>query len=410
MERKSTFRLLVATLLLAVSAACGESLPFTRLDDVRGPYDGTGKAGEALFVCPLGNAGGWPICAYWSSRRTARSPLFGFGWSIPALEAHFVKLDERRWAFHQPDGFVRVFVPASRENRTQLSGGPAWTATLKTDNTIRVVADPHDGGTTSEFTFQQGRLVHMVCEEGDFEIRYSGRVAEKIVSRGKTVFEIVRKPELDGQILLRFNGGREQVVAVCRPATVFDLPDVGAAMLPKEETCLATLMVTNGRKTEFAYGGTVEEARFQVNDSLWKFNPFTRKVAEHDGWLYMVGDPQNEGDEPAITRCHRESGRREQHSYDRKNGIRLVELPDGSCQECRMFTSGPLAGRRARWIKVTRKDGTHVRTDFAYDETGRLVYRRVTTDGDTGGKEEHWFNEEGKPIRRRINEEEVPLE
>jgi len=408
MEHKSTSRLWGALLLLAASTVLGESLPFSGLDDVRGPYEGIGKVGEALFVCPLGKAGGWPICAYWSSGRTARSPLFGFGWSIPALESHFVKLDDRRWAFHQPDGFVRVFVPASRENRSQLFGGPAWTATIKSDDSVRVVADPHDGGPISEFSFQRGRLVHMVCEEGDFEIRYAGRAAEKIVSRGKTVFEIDRKP--DGQILLRFNGGREQTVVTCRPATVFDMPEVGESMLPKEETCLATLTAADGRKRVFSYGGTAEEAFFKANETLWRYNPVTRKIIEHKGWLYMVGNPQNEGDDPIITRRHQESGRREQHSYDRKNGIRIVELPDGSCQECRMFTSGPLAGRRARWMKVTRKDGTHIRTDFAYDETGRLVYRRITTDGDVGGKEEHWFNEEGKPIRHRVNGEEVPQE
>ena len=40
--------------------------------------------------------------------------MFGMGWSVPALESRFVPLDERRWAFYQPDGFVRIFVIPKR--------------------------------------------------------------------------------------------------------------------------------------------------------------------------------------------------------------------------------------------------------------------------------------------------------
>ena len=52
-----------------------------------------------------------------------RSPLFGMGWSVPALESRFVPLDERRWAFYQPDGFVRIFVIPKRGDGKTLYGG-----------------------------------------------------------------------------------------------------------------------------------------------------------------------------------------------------------------------------------------------------------------------------------------------
>ena len=118
--------------LWALSSAEGGSLPFEGLDDLCGPYAGTGSSGEALHVQPLGDAGQWRICAYWSSARTESSPWLGYGWSIPALESRFVPLDERRWAFHQPDGYVRIFVRTGHDDGVlHLSGGSAWTAGLR---------------------------------------------------------------------------------------------------------------------------------------------------------------------------------------------------------------------------------------------------------------------------------------
>ena len=226
MDQVSRFLAAVATTwLLPFLTAAGESLPFAGLDDLRGPYDGVGAAGDALYILPLGDAGGWPIRAYWSSARTESSPVLGYGWSIPALESKFVQLDERRWAFHQPDGFVRVFIRRPRDGAGTLYGGDAWTAVLKND-AIRVTADPGDGGPKSVFAFQHGRLVRMTCEEGDFEIKYSGRVADRIVSRGKTVLEVVRRPSpgssppAEAAAVLRFGGGA-QVSAVRRPISVF---------------------------------------------------------------------------------------------------------------------------------------------------------------------------------------------
>ena len=394
-----------ALILPVLLPVAGESLPFTELDDIRGPYVGTGAAGDALYVHPLGMVGKWPIRAYWSSARAERSPLLGFGWSIPALEAMFVPLDERRWVFRQPDGFARIFVRAARENESVLSGGSAWTATVRGD-TIRVTADPRNGRPKAEFTFSHGRMVRMVCEEGEFDIVYSGRIAEKISSRGKVLLEIVRKE--DGQVIFRFNGGKSQTVATFRLATVFPGTLVDAAPVPTQEKCVASFAAPGGT-VSFDYGGTVDEAFFKANGEMWRWCPRSRRILWHDGWTYTVTEPKNEWAEPAFTRI-REDGRKECHSYDRKSGLLVQQLPDGSRRECRMFTSGPLAWRRARWIKDIKSDDTCVRTDFAYDEAGHVFYRRTTQEGVSGSKEELWFNEKGEAIRRRLNDEEVPLE
>ena len=397
--------------LLAFAHAGGASLPFAGLNDIRGPYEGTGSAGEVLYVCRIGDAGKWPICAYWSSARQESSPVLGFGWCIPALESKFVRLDERRWVFHQPDGFARVFVPASRGNKSELTGGTAWTASIKSGDTIRVTADPHDGGPKSEFTFQQGRLIRMVCEEGDFDIKYNGRVAEQITSRGKPVLEVVRKAEEDGQssAIIRFNDGKSQAAAKCRTVTVFALQGDGSPVEARPEKCLVSLAPAEGRTVEFAYGGTQEEASFSAGGERWGWNPVSRKITSHGGYIYMVAEPKNEWDEPAITRGSPD-GRREYHSYDRKNGLREQIMPDGSRREYWMFTSGPFAWRRARRMRITAADGTASTTKFTYNEAGRLVYQRTKREGEGGSTEELWFNDDGVPVRRRLNEEEVPVE
>ena len=403
-------KLFLATVcsLGAFAPTAGESLPFAGLDDLRGPYEGTGAFGEALHVQPLGMAGSWPICAVWSSARTSRSPFLGFGWSVPALESRFVPLDVNRWAFYQPDGYVRIFVRAGQGDDNVLTGGPAWTAVLKND-LIRVTADPHDGGPKSEFAFRQGRLVSMSCEEGSFNIKYSGRVADGITSRGQTLLEVVRETSPEKRTVFRFNGGRSQTVAVCRPATVFGLQGESSAALSSQESCLASLQMPTGA-VAYAYGGENGEAFFEAGGTRWTWNPRTRKILSCGDWLYTIGASKKEDDElkeePTFAR-RRADGSRESYSKNRKTGLFVQEFTNGTSRAYKVFTSGPLAYRRARWTKETNADGASVRTDFTYNEAGRVVYRRITRTGENAGTDEVWLDDSGTIFRRRVDGKEV---
>ena len=387
-------------------SAVGESLPFAGLDDLRGPYEGTGVSGEALHVQPLGDAGKWPICAYWSSARTESSPWLGYGWSIPALESRFVPLDTRRWAFYQPDGYVRIFVRAYKDDDNLLTGGPAWTAVCKGD-VIRVTADPHDGGPKSDFTFRQGRLVRMSCEEGDFEIKYTGRTADRIVSRGKTLLEVTRETSPGERVKFRFSGSRAPVIAVCRPVVLVGTTRRSSSTEAEPETSLVALQTANGI-IDFTYGGARDEAFFTAGRKRWTWRPYARKILTYGDWTYTIGSPKHEGDEPSFAR-RREDGCQESYSFDRKTGLLVQEFTNGTSRARKVFTSGPLAYRRARWTKETDKDGTSVRNDYTYDEAGRVIYRRVTRDVDKRTEtDEVWLDSAGKIFRRRVNGEEVP--
>lgn len=396
--------LLAAICLLALLPAVGESLPFDKLDDIKGPYDGMGASGEALYVLPLGMAGSWPIRAVWSSACSTRSPYLGFGWRVPALESRFVRLDERRSAFYQPDGYVRIFVPAKNGRKNVLTGGPAWEAVIDEDS-IRVTADPHDGAPKSVFYFSNGRLVRMDCEEGSFEIKYEDRVATSIVSRGRQLLKVVRHPPPEKSTEFRFSGANSKVTAVCRPVAVFVEPeDSRSASAVAQEDCLASLVKADGTQN-FSYGAAAGSAFFDVDGLRWTWSPHTRKLLRFGNWTYTIGSTAGMDEEVSFSRCNVD-GRSESYSSNRKTGLVMQRYTNGLTIEYRMFTSGPLAYRRVRWIKKTERDGTITNAEYKYNKEGRLWYRKTSRRGSTV---ELWLNDSGRVIRRREDGKEVPL-
>ena len=390
-----------------ISHAVGESLPFSGLDDLRGPYDGTGVLGEALYVQPIGKAGNLPVCAFWSSSNTSRSPFLGFGWSIPVLESRFVQLDERRWAFYQPDGYRRIFVPVKHGDGNALTGGSAWKAVVN-GNSIRVTADPQDGKPKSMFFFSNGRLFRMDCEEGCFEIIYKGRVASSIVSQGKTLLEVERVSVPKKCVEFRFNGGRSKAVAVCSEATVFGEPeDSSSTPTSSKEQCLASLKTARG-EVKFSYGVDDGEAFFAAGGTRWKWDVRTRKILACGDWAYTIGETDGKEDEQSFDRRHAD-GRHESHFYNRRTGMVRQEFADGTCQSYRVFTSGPLAYRRAKWAREMRADSSVVYTEYTYNEAGRLVGRKTKRDGEDEGVVEELLDESGRILRRRVNGKEVSV-
>ena len=60
-----------------------------------------------------------------------------------------------------------------------------------------------------------------------------------------------------------------------------------------------------------------------------------------------------------------------------------------------------------RWTKETGSDGSSVRTDYTYNEAGRVVYRRIRREGERSETDEVWLDNDGNVFRRRVNGEEV---
>jgi len=400
---------LVAMLCLhAFSHVGGASLPFEGLDDLRGPYEGTGAFGEALYVLPLGMAGDWPIRAVWSSAHSSSSPHLGFGWRIPALESRFVRLDERRSAFYQPDGYVRIFVPVKNGGGNVLTGGAAWEAVVD-GHSVRVTADPRDGSPKSMFFFSNGRLVRMECEEGSFEIKYEGRVASGIVSQGRTLLKVVRHSSPEKSTEFRFAGANSRTIAVCSPATVFKKPeDSRSAPEELQEDCLASLRNADGTTVEFSYGVEAGRAFFSAGGLRWTWDPGTRKILGCGDWSYTIGAAHGE-DEPTFSRRNAD-GRRESYSCSRKTGLVKRRFANGTIVEYRMFTSGPLAYRRVRWMRKTRGDGSSVYAEYKYNKDRRLCYRKASREGRKAVVDEVWLDDDGRVVRRRVDGKEVPLE
>lgn len=404
-----------ACLLLSIALqSAGESLPFERLDDIRGPFEGTGIRGDALYVRELGRIGNLPLQAYWSSARLNSSTLLGFGWCIPLLESKFVKADDRRWAFYQPDGYVRIFIKASdnketaetaKEDSLLLTGGSAWSAKIQNENTT-VVARPADGGAPSRFVFQRGRLIRMTCEEGDYEIKYLNNRIDQVVSRGKTLLKIIRKPRPANQVIFLFGDDR-RVVATLRETGVFAEPVQDASIAPDavQKLCLASLKTADGKNIDFSYGTDPGEVLFAAGKERYVWDAYTRCLKSYGGWNYRIAKEAG-GEEPSFERSDAD-GRSESYHYNRSSGLRRRRFADGSSHECQLFTSGLFAYRHIRWKCTKKADGSFRRTEYTYDNSGRIFFR-LTIDNANGSetREKAWF-EAGRIVRRQINGKEA---
>ena len=162
---------------------------------------------------------------------------------------------------------------------------------------------------------------------------------------------------------------------------------------------------------DFSYGGDNGEAAFQAGNARWTWDPRTRKILSCGDWIYTIGETKNHEDEvketPTFDRRHAD-GRHESYANSRKTGLCVQSFTNGTSRTYKVFTSGPLAYRRVRWTKETDGDGSSVRTDYTYNEAGRVVYRRTTREGEDAGTDEAWLDESGKVFRRRVDGKEVP--
>lgn len=399
---------LSAAVVLSFSAMApqlaAESLPFARLSDICGPFEGTGVRGDAFYRHRLGRVGKWTICAYWSSMNRGYSPFLGRGWCIPALESTFVQIDERRWLFRQPDGYERIFVVSAKKGKNMLNGGPAWKADVEGDR-ISVVADPGDGGIPSKFEFLYGRLIRMSCEEGEFLIKYSGRVASQIVSKGKILLNVERKSQPEAQTVFQF-GEYQRITASLKPASVVEYDEEGVSSTVTMRPALASF-VTGGKKTVFSHSIVGTTGTFTCGRQTMTWDVGTGFIRSLNDWSYEIEMKEDGGEEPSYCRRHSD-GRREIYHYNRTDGVLSRHYADGSARIRQMFTSGPLAYRRVRWNRTVNPDGTCRQTDYSYDGDGRLYYSR-TTDNEKGDetKVECWYNPSGTVKKRRVDGVEV---
>ena len=149
-------------------------------------------------------------------------------------------------------------------------------------------------------------------------------------------------------------------------------------------------------------------AFFSAGRIRWTWNPRTRKILTCDDWIYTIEESEREEGEPSFAR-HKANGYSESYICDRKTGLYVQQFTNGASRARKVFTSGPLAYRRVRWTKETDQDGASVRSDYTYDESGRVVYRRITrTGGEQDETDEVWLDAAGKIFRRRVNGKEAP--
>jgi hypothetical protein len=180
-----------------------------------------------------------------------------------------------------------------------LTGGSAWSAKIQNEKTT-VVARPADGGPPSRFVFQRGRLIRMTCEEGDYEIKYLSNRIDQVVSRGKTLLKIIRKPRPVNQVIFQF-GDNKRVVATLRETGVFAEPVQDASTTPDvvQKRCLSSLKTAEGKNVDFTYGTNPGEVLFAAGKERFIWDAYTRCLKSYGDWNYHIAKDAG-GEEPSF--------------------------------------------------------------------------------------------------------------
>ncbi len=369
---------MVVALSAVVSIAGGATLPFADLADICGPFADTAAHGGALYRCRLGEAEGLSICAYWSSENTGKSPLLGRGWCIPVLESRFVPVEDGAWEFHQPDGFVRRFVRQLGGVTNTLCGGYGLLAQIGGDR-ARIVYGAPGAAPGAVFTFRQGRLVRMQCEEGDFEFRYSKRICDRIVSGGRTLLKVTRSED-GSQVGLDFVGTGRSATFRCGTVQTFVARGETSVATIMHERCPVEVTLASGKVRHFEYGGENGTAFFSVDGRRLEWNPLTRAIVSAGGWDYKIDFPDIHSCDCSFSRTDSD-GRTEYYFNNRFRGHLVRKSANGEKLEQKVFTDGASAGR-LRWREITDVYGSCTRKQYRYDEKGRLFGVSTTIDGE----------------------------
>lgn len=375
--------------LLLASPVAGESFSFDGLRGLAGVFDGIDTVGHAFLVEKLGDVGGIPLCACWTSDRSLQSAFLGEGWRIPLLESRMVPLDEKTYEFLQPDGLKRD-IRISRDSAERLTSNRVWTGRVKGDE-ISLLGDVGDSTSRIELSFRQGRLARMKTEEGSFDFSYAGRTLEKINSKGKNLLTVVKDARDSSRVEFVFSG-KERVTAV-KTADGLELT------------------WSDGRKKVFERGTVGEAASLKMSGRTFTWDRYTGKILTYDGWTYSFGEAKPDWNNPPIHRSHMD-GTKESYWFNLANGKGEYFAPDGSKYRWARFPSGDLYGLM-RWSEKSRGGELMHRSEFSYDSSRRLVYDRFARGAaeregsELPALEERWYAQNGTVRRRRVDGKDV---
>lgn len=364
------------------------TFPFAEMTALAGPFKGVDRQGYVFLIVRLGDVGGLPLCAYWTSRKDVRSSLLGDGWCLPLLECRLVPKERSEVDFHQPDGFVRTLVRGRKDPRNLSSG--VWRGCETGEGDVRLTADFGQRDGRIEAGFRGGRLVNLRCAEGSFGFSYRGREIAKVTGDGGTLLSVERDARDVDRIVLRMSGRS----AVCERR--------GNAL---------TVVAADGSRHSFARCSDAEAATLEADGAVCRWDRYTGKALSVGDWTYRIGACNPEWNNAPIARTHAD-GRTEAYWFNRANGKGSYRTADGERYVWARFPSGDLYGLM-RWSEKTRGAELLHRHDYTYDADRRLVFHRLRRgegerqDGTLPELEETWYAPDGKVRRVRLDGKEA---
>lgn len=343
-------------------------------------FDGVDYKGNVNFIENIGEiyaSGGirLPIYATFNSSY-GQSPYLGSGWELPLLEAKIMQMDENTFVMKQPDGWLWLFIRT--KEGTILDGSAGWKAEIKGD----VITTWAPCGT--KITFIRGRINQLRIKDKNsskdrvFDYAYSGDRVDEIREDGRTLLKVNVDPNTNTVTGLTFSPGKTVSFEQSERPIVQTIGKKN--VIVKMEGALSKIIFPDKKVKlyEFAVDKDVQPTLTVNEDRQFIWDPLTNKIVADNNWIYEV-KPGNGPFAKAVIGRTNSKGQKELWSRNDSIGQELIVRADGSKYERSWFTSGPASGK-TRKFTTTKPNAEAVNYAFSYDESGRLLRRKMGDD------------------------------
>ena len=397
----------VALSLFSVTSASAYMIDPRGYAYPHGLLDGVDTVGHALYVKQIGEikwrGGSFPVVVRWNSGDEGVSAILGAGWSLPIAESRIVPIDANRFVMRQPDGCECRFSRNPKKPNEIQSGVHRWMGRISGDRTD-IWSHPDApgviGGHETSMRFQKGRLTELHMRNATLTFKYDKGLLTQVLQDEKVQLKVLRSKKNLNEWIFEF-ADKKTITAVCGKAFIPSASGI------REKTTLKDLRFGGADSVSFEYsmlkGG---RAVFSTQGAKFVWDAKRRTLLEKDGWRYEIGVAKPKGNNTPMRRVNPD-GAAEQDFYDLETGFVTKETANGDKRIERRFTSGRLYGK-TRWCEYYRKGIFDRRIEFSYDDEGREVYSRYKygpANTEHKGVREFWFNDAGKILRIRENED-----
>lgn len=360
--------------VLPSASACGLDWNLTDRyfgDAKASPFDGVDNKGNVFLVellCKTETSKGTaiPVYAVFKSDSATRSPVAGYGWTVPILESTFVPIDENRYRLVQPNGLHRIFV-RDKERPNNLSATGNWRAEIRRDTTVASCPCGY------KLTYRKGRLSSMEVAEGKFDYTYDNARISILESGVRPVLRLTLNPRTEQATGLTLSNG--QTVGIewsSRPR--LEIVD-GRRTLRGTEPSLGRLTLPDQLVRTFEYGVTEAlNPTLKAGDRQIVWDAVTKKIISDGDWTYDIKGGTEPRANAAIARANTSKVREFWHNDSAKGQETFLDT-NGVTTVTTYFTSG-LFRSRARKVEQIRGGKREILREYSYDEKGRLIRLR----------------------------------